>query len=91
MMTKQPYKTDLPVLLPASSGKPEEKFRIKLWHGFALFGFCMLSTEYVFADEAQAQASALSTLIKWMPLLLTGFIFNIVISFCAMALSARFR
>lgn len=85
-MTKQPFKTDLPVLLPANQVKQESPFQIKLWHGFALFGICLLSSGSVFADNHEAQESALSVLIKWMPLLLSGFIFNIVISFCAMAL-----
>lgn len=85
-MSKQPFKTDLPVLLPVTPPTQSEAFQIRFWHGFALFGICMISSGYVFADEAEAQASALSTLIKWMPLLLSGFFFNIIISFCAMAL-----
>ena len=85
-MTNPEYKTDLPVLLSPGSKKPEPPFRIKLWHGFAIFGFCLFSSGYVFADNAEAKASAISILLKWMPLLLSGFIFNIIISFCAMAL-----
>ncbi|MEO0329665.1 MAG: amino acid ABC transporter permease [Pseudomonadota bacterium] len=85
-MSKLPFKTDLPVLLPVTPPTQSEAFQIRFWHGFALFGICMISSEYVFADDAEAQASAFSTLIKWMPLLLSGFFFNIIISFCAMAL-----
>lgn len=85
-MSKPPIKTDLPVLLPAKPRKQEEAFQIRFWHGCALFGICVFSSGYVFADDTQAQASSLSILFKWMPLLLSGFIFNIVISFCAMAL-----
>ena len=85
-MSKQPFKTDLPVLLPAGTQKPEEAVQIKFWYGVALFGVCLMSTGYVFADDTQTQASALGTLVKWMPLLLSGFLFNVVISFCAMAL-----
>ena len=85
-MSKQPFKTDLPVLLRAGTQKPEEAFQIKFWHGVALFSICLMSTGYVFADDTQTQASALGTLVKWMPLLLSGFLFNVVISFCAMAL-----
>ena len=85
-MAKPEFKTDLPVLhAPAKPGR-SAPLQIKLWHGVALFGFCLLSSSYVFADDAETQASALSVLFKWMPLLLSGFIFNIVISFCAMAL-----
>lgn len=85
-MTKQPFKTDLPVLLPAHAQKPEEAFQIKFWHGVALFGVCLMSTGYVFAYDSQTQASAFATLVKWIPLLLSGFLFNVIISFCAMAL-----
>lgn len=85
-MTDPEFKTDLPVLHAPGKQSRNAPLRIKLWHGVALFGFCVLSSSYVFADDAQAQASALSVLFKWMPLLLSGFIFNIVISFCAMAL-----
>ena len=85
-MSKQPFKTDLPVLLRAGTQKPEEAFQIKFWHGVALFSICLMSTGYVFAGDTQTQASALGTLVKWMPLLLSGFLFNVVISFCAMAL-----
>lgn len=80
------YKTDLPVLLPKTIRHQEDGFRIKLWHGFALFALCLFTSTLVFADDADAKTSALDTLFKWMPLLLSGFIFNIVISFCAMAL-----
>ncbi|MBO6814023.1 MAG: amino acid ABC transporter permease [Rhizobiaceae bacterium] len=86
MMSKPQFKTDLPVLLPAGIRKQHDNFRIRLWHGVALFAFCLFSSGYVFAVEDGAQASALATLVKWIPLLLSGFIFNIVISFCAMAL-----
>lgn len=85
-MAGSEFKTDMPVLLAFDKRKQGAKFQLKLWHGIALFGFCMLSSSYVFADNAQERASALSILIKWMPLLLTGFVFNIIISFCAMAL-----
>lgn len=80
------FKTDLPVMLPVGERARHAPFRIKLWHGFVLFGFCLLSSGYVFADDTQARESALSVLFKWMPLLLSGFVFNIVISFCSMAL-----
>ena len=85
-MAGSEFKTDLPVLLPVNSKKEDPPFQIKLWHGFAIFAFCILSSTYVFADDAEAKASAISVLFKWMPLLLSGFVFNIVISFCAMAL-----
>lgn len=85
-MARPEFKTDLPVMLAPPERRQGEPLRIKLWHGTALFGFCVLSSTYVFADDTQAPASALSVLVKWMPLLLSGFLFNIVISFCSMAL-----
>lgn len=85
-MKNTKFKTDLPVLLPATIRQHEDVFRIKLWHGFAIFALCLLLSSQVFADDTQAKASALEILVKWMPLLLKGFIFNITISFCAMAL-----
>lgn len=85
-MEKHPRKTDLPVLLKPARAVQHEPFKIRFWHGLALFGMCLFSAGFVFADDSQAQASALTVLLKWIPLLLSGFIFNIVISFCAMAL-----
>ena len=72
-MKNPDFKTDMPVLLPVNTNRQNDKFQIKLWHGFAIFGFCLISSNYVFADDSQAQASALSILFKWMPLLLQGF------------------
>ena len=88
--------TDLPVLLPAAArlqaGAARERLtggpllRLKARHGLWLAGFCLLS-----AGLAQAQAdgemkrSALAALVDWMPVLLQGFLFNILISFMAMA------
>lgn len=85
-MEKPQFKTDLPVLLPASGPQALPPFQIRLWHGVALFALVLMSSGLVYADDTEGRASALSILFKWMPLLLTGFIFNIVISFCAMAL-----
>lgn len=85
-MKNPEFKTDFAVMLPTGKRLQCEPFRIKLWHGLALFGFCLLSSNYVFADDAQTQESALGVLLKWMPLLLSGFLFNIIISFCSMAL-----
>ncbi len=80
------YKTDLPVMLPVTARAPEPLGGLKPKHivviaVLAIFGPAMAS--------AQSGASALTpfaVLMEWMPLLLEGFIFNIVISICAMAL-----
>lgn len=86
----------LPVLLPAAerlaasalreraAGSPV--LRLKASHGLALL------VAFVFAcgiAQAQAPASAptiLETLWKWTPLLFRGFVFNLAISFIAMAI-----
>lgn len=87
--------TDLPVLLtPADIRRPEpphERFtglpmvRLKATHGVLLVLLFIVA-----AGAAQAQApsgtpSILSSVIRWAPLLLSGFLFNLAISFIAMA------
>jgi polar amino acid transport system permease protein len=86
-MTARNYKTDLPVMMPAD-GKPENRsrFRLKLWHGAVLLGICLLSPTLSFAQSDAAQASVFDVLLRWMPLLLKGFIFNLIISVFAMAI-----
>ena len=45
-----------------------------------------LSLAMAEAQASAAQPSVLSLIVKWTPLLARGFVFNLVISFCAMAL-----
>jgi polar amino acid transport system permease protein len=86
MRTHRPaLTTDLPVLLPVRPPMPPEP-RLRVWHGLVL-----LAAILVFALPANAQAgpqllSPLGVIIKWMPLLLTGFAFNLLISVLSMAL-----
>ncbi|HMB48187.1 MAG TPA: amino acid ABC transporter permease [Afifellaceae bacterium] len=85
-MNTREFKTDLPVLLPVGAGqKPEPLPRLKIWHGAALALFCLLSSTIGFAQTGETRAPVFDVLIRWMPLLLQGFIFNLVISVCAMA------
>jgi len=77
--------TDLPVLLAVRPPMPPVA-RLRVWHVLLLFGAIL-----IFARPANAQAGAqalspLGVIIKWMPLLLTGFAFNLVISVLSMAL-----
>jgi polar amino acid transport system permease protein len=89
--------TDLPVLLPAGERLQRRALRdrltgwprldLKLSDGCVLFGLFVLTA---CAAEAQAVAGgrepAITALARWIPLLLQGFVFNIVISILSMAL-----
>jgi polar amino acid transport system permease protein len=87
--------TDLPVLLPAaarlarsaaaerSAGSPRLWLRAE--HGGALLVVFLLGCGIAQAQAGSDQPSILTTLWKWTPLLLRGFVFNLAISFVAMA------
>jgi polar amino acid transport system permease protein len=83
-----PNRSDLPVLLPFRPGQGPQliAWRLKGWHGLATVAAFVL---WISIGEAQAgpdTPSLLATLIKWTPLLLSGFALNIAISFIAMAI-----
>jgi polar amino acid transport system permease protein len=92
--------TDLPVLLPAAerlqTAAQRERaaggplLRLKARHGLWLVALCLLSAGVAEAQmgagaDAAVKRSAFAALIDWAPLLLEGFVFNIAISFLAMA------
>ena len=89
-------KTDLPVLLPAAErlaaaarrertlGNP--LLHLKARHGFWLVALCLLSAGVAEAQSGEAKRSVMAALLDWAPLLLQGFLFNILISFMAMAI-----
>jgi polar amino acid transport system permease protein len=60
--------------------------RLRLWHGLALAALVLLSAGAADAAAGPHQASVFAVLEKWTPLLLRGFLFNILISFSSMAL-----
>lgn len=81
------YKTDLPVLLPLGGSRTPEPFMgLKPWHVLPLALLCIFGPSLVFAAGDQTQRSPLAVLADWAPLLLQGFVFNLVISVSAMAL-----
>ena len=75
----------LPVIMTPRT-HPTSKFRIKAWHGLVLAAIVVVTTVPAFAAEESAKASILDVLFRWIPLLLEGFVFNVVISIAAMAI-----
>ncbi|MEQ8395973.1 amino acid ABC transporter permease [Thalassobaculum sp.] len=87
--------TDLPVLLPAADrlaervrrerevGAPIPQLRAR--HGVWLAGILVFAAGVAEAQTGAAAESILTILLKWTPLLFQGFIFNLAISFLAMA------
>jgi polar amino acid transport system permease protein len=81
------YKTDLPVMLPLKRFEPAGSFEgLRLWHVIPIVAVCMIASSLAFAADEPARLSSLAVLANWVPLLLEGFVFNLVISVCAMAL-----
>ncbi|HEY1936234.1 MAG TPA: amino acid ABC transporter permease [Acetobacteraceae bacterium] len=73
--------------MPATYSATLPTLQLRAWHGFALAAVIVF-----FACVANAQGMAVgrpsvfAVLAKWTPLLLRGFVFNIAISFFAMAI-----
>ncbi len=81
----------LPVMLPLPEvlrrRRPLPPLRLSLWHGAALSGFILFTALAAGAAVGPApRASVLVVLARWTPLLLRGFLFNILISVLAMAI-----
>ncbi|RRH95252.1 hypothetical protein EH240_24925 [Mesorhizobium tamadayense] len=77
--------TDLPVLLPVRPPSvPALRFRA--WHGPALVAAMLLLAPAAAAQASPEELSIIGVIVKWMPLLLTGFGFNLLISVLSMAL-----
>ncbi|HEX8013055.1 MAG TPA: amino acid ABC transporter permease [Casimicrobiaceae bacterium] len=73
-----------PVSFPASRGRAAEGLLDARW-GAALAAVLTVSLAISNAYAAPAQPSVLDLLVKWTPLLAKGFMFNLLISVCAMA------
>ncbi|MFI4986133.1 MAG: amino acid ABC transporter permease [Alphaproteobacteria bacterium] len=88
--------TDLPVLLPSAARLARRSaaeralgfpmLRLTASHGVLLVLLFVVATGAAEAQSAAAKASIIVTLLRWTPLLLKGFAFNIAISFFAMAI-----
>ena len=85
-MKHHPYKTDLPVMLPFKPVETESfGSTIKLWYVVPILAL-ILGTSAIAQSGSDIRLGALQTLMRWMPLLLQGFIFNVLISVMAMAI-----
>jgi polar amino acid transport system permease protein len=83
--------TDLAVMLPvrrpaAAWNEGAGPLRLRARHGLWIAGVLIVSATVASAQSAPAPASIWSVLLKWSPLLLGGFAFNILISVMAMAI-----
>lgn len=89
-MTQTTAKADavLPVLLPFRATAPRRfaPLRLKLIHAVGLVGLALVVGGAAHAQSGPDQLSALSVIWKWFPLLMSGFLFNILISILSMSL-----
>ena len=87
--------SDLPVLNLAALNRPctpagAARFEPSLVHALLLVTCFAASIGIAQAQAASGHPSVLTTLLKWAPLILKGFVFNIAISFLAMAIGTFF-
>ena len=75
----------LPVLLPFRLSRTRTGARLRPVHGWLLCGLALLALPAL-AQGGSAAASPLAVVIRWAPLLLAGFAFNVAISLMAMLL-----
>lgn len=89
------FRTDLPVLgplPPALSREPLSsafrggRLQLRPMHGLVLFLALVLACGVAEAQTEPGQPGILATILKWTPLLASGFALNIAISFLAMAI-----
>lgn len=80
------YKTDLPVMKPFRPREPEPLSGLRPRHIVLVALLAVFGPSLAFAQAGVPLLTPFAVLVDWMPLLLKGFIFNIAISFLAMAL-----
>ena len=86
-MSQRPYQSDLAVLNPIKrSSVTGFDLRLKPWQGGVILAACLLTSGVSFAQTGSTEISVFEALLRWMPLLSKGFIFNIVISILAMSI-----
>ena len=95
-MRNEVRSTTLPVILPAGErlaraalrerSAGTHSLRLSGSHGWALLGAFVLGCGIAQAQSQPESPSILDTLWKWTPLLARGFVFNLAISFIAMAI-----
>ena len=76
---------DLPVLLPFAIPHNAPPARLRPVHGWLVCGLAVVALP-AWAQGGTAALSPLDVVVKWAPLLLTGFAFNVAISLMAMAI-----
>lgn len=86
MSTPDPNRPgDLPVLLPFALADQRPAARLRPAHLWLLTALALVAVP-AWAQGGAAALSPLEVVIKWAPLLLTGFAFNVAISLMAMAI-----
>jgi len=80
------YKTDLPVMKPFKPREPEPLLGFRPWHIMVIALLVFFGPSLAFAQAGVPLLTPFAVLLDWAPLLLQGFIFNLAISFLAMAL-----
>jgi polar amino acid transport system permease protein len=75
----------LAVLLPFALAEPRPGPRLRPVHAWLLCGLALVGLP-AWAQGGTAALSPLEIVVKWAPLLLTGFAFNVAISLMAMAI-----
>ncbi len=73
----------LPVTPPMADAAP---WRLRAPHGVVLLGLFVVGCGIAQSQTGRGELSALETIAKWTPLLAKGFVFNLAISFLAMAI-----
>jgi polar amino acid transport system permease protein len=85
-MTAMPPNGEFAVLHPFKINPTVLPISLKPWHGAAMAVLIFVTATVAYAQTAAGKASAIEVIIRWMPVLLKGFAFNILISILSMAL-----
>ncbi len=79
-----------PLGAPLRPGRGLPQVRLRLWHGVLALGVILLGSVTARAAGGPVPAGVLAVLARWTPLLLRGFMFNIVISVFSVAIGTAF-